>query len=217
MPGHTKTKRKTSKKGGKRRKSYGGSQLKKDLQSLEQLLGGYSSSGGKAEYERYFTVHTVNGRPAKEVLKGETGRYGMSKSGGPLGAAKKAYTSMLHKLGLKNRGQSTELTFEMREVTKDPNKRHGSPIYGPYEGFREAIPKKLRQQDPFLKKHGIKHRAVVHLKGKKNMLKKTNSNGKPTTGGKRKSKRSSKKRGGSSCGSKKRSTVKGGDFWQFFN
>ena len=58
----------------------------------------------------------------------------------------------------------------------------------------------------FLKKHGIKHRAVVHLKGKKNMLKKT-------TGGKRKSKRSSKKRGGSSC----RSTVKGGDFWQFFN
>ena len=118
MPGHTTTKRKTSKKGGKRRKSYGGSQLKKDLQSLEQLLGGYSSSGGKTDYDRYFTVHTVNGRPAKEVLKGETGRYGMSKSGGPLGAAKKAYTSMLHKLGLKNKGQSTELTFEMREVTK---------------------------------------------------------------------------------------------------
>lgn len=209
MPGHTTTKRKTSKKGGKRRKSYGGSQLKKDLQSLEQLLGGYSSSGGKAVYDRYFTVHTVNGRPAKEVLKGETGRYGMSKSGGPLGAAKKAYTSMLHKLGLKNRGQSTELTFEMREVTQGEKRGPGNPIYGPYEGFREAIPKKLRQQDPFLKKHGIKHRAVVHLKGKKNMLKKT-------TGGKRKSKRSSKKRGGSSCGSK-RSTVKGGDFWQFFN
>lgn len=217
MPGRTKTKRKTSKKGGKRRKSYGGSQLKKDLRSLEQLLGGYSSSGGKAEYDRYFTVHTVNGRPAKDVLKGESGRYGMSKSGGPLGAAKKAYTSMLHKLGLKNRGQSTELTFEMREVTQGEKRGPGNPIYGPYEGFREAIPKKLRQQDPFLKKHGIKHRAVVHLKGKKNMLKKTNSNGKPTTGGKRKSKRSSKKRGGSSCGSKKRSTVKGGDFWQFFN
>ena len=211
MPGHTTTKRKISKKGGKRRKSYGGSQLKKDLHSLEQLLGGYSSSGGKAVYDRYFTVHTVNGRPAKEVLKGETGRYGMSKSGGPLGAAKKAYTSMLHKLGLKNKGQSTELTFKIREVTKDPEKRGpGKSIYGPYEGFREAIPKKLRQQDPFLKKHGIKHRAVVHLIGKKNML------SKPTTGGKRKSKRSSKKRGGSSCGSK-RSTVKGGDFWQFFN
>ena len=184
MPAH--------KKGGKK---YGGFQ--EDMKKLEQLLG-YSSSGGKAVYERYFTVHTVNGRPAKEVLKGETGRYGMSNSGGPLSAAKKAYTSMLHKLGLKNRGQSTELTFEMREITKDPNKRHGSPIYGPYEGFREAIPKKLRDQDPFLKKHGIKHRAVVHLLGKKNMLKKT-------TGGK-------KKRGGSSCGSHN-----SGGFFEFFN
>jgi len=186
MPGH--------KKGGKK---YGG--LQEDMRNLETLLGGYSSSGGKAEYDRYFTVHTVNGRPAKEVLKGETGRYGMSKSGGPLGAAKKAYTSMLHKLGLKNRGQSTELTFEIREITKDPEKRGpGNPIYGPYEGFREAIPKKLRQRDPFLKKHGIKHRAIVHLKGKKNMLKKTT--------------RGKKKRGGSRCGSHK-----GGDFFEFFN
>ena len=181
------------KKGGKK---YGG--LREDLQVLEGLIGGYSSSGGKTEYDRYFTVHTVNGKPAKEVLKGETGRYGMSKSGGPLSAAKKAYTSMLHKLGLKNKGQSTELTFEMREVTKDPDKRGpGDTVYGPYEGFREAIPKKLRDQDPFLKKHGIKHRAVVHLLGKKNMLKKT-------TGGK-------KKRSGSSYGSYK------GGFFEFFN
>ena len=91
----------------------------------------------------------------------------MTKSGGPLSAAKKAYTSMLHKLGLKAKGSSTELTFTLREITKDPEKRVGSPIYGPYEGFRQAVPEKLR--DKFMKKHGIKHRATVHLVGKKNL------------------------------------------------
>jgi hypothetical protein len=169
-----KVSKKSSRKGGskkrsiKRRSSYGGSQLKRDLRSLEKLLGGYSSSGGKAEPTgRFFTVHKVDGKDAKVVLKGDTGRYEMTKSGGPLSAAKKAYTSMLHKLGLKAKGSSTELTFTLREITQDPNKRVGNPIYGPYEGFRQAVPEKLR--DKFMKKHGIKHRATVHLVGKKNL------------------------------------------------
>ena len=178
MPSRKISKKSSRKKGGykkpsrkrsiKRRSSYGGSQLKRDLRSLEKLLGGYSSSGGKAEPTgRFFTVHTVDGKDAKVVLKGDTGRYEMTKSGGPLSAAKKAYTSMLHKLGLKAKGSSTELTFKLREITQDPEKRVGNPIYGPYEGFRQAVPEKLR--DKFMKKHGIKHRATVHLVGKKNL------------------------------------------------
>jgi len=151
-----------------KKSSYGGSQLKRDLRSLERLLGGYSSTGGKAESTgRYFTVHTVDGKDAKVVLKGDTGRYEMTKSGGPLSAAKKAYTSLLHKLGLKSKGSSTELSFVLREVTKDPEKRVGSPLYGPYYGIRVTVPEKAR--DKFMKKHGIKHRSLVHLSGKKNL------------------------------------------------
>ena len=150
-----------------RRQSYGGSQLKRDLRSLERLLGGYSSTGGKAKPTgRYFTVHTVDGKDAKVVLKGETGRYEMTESGGPLSAARKAYTSLLNKLGLKSKGSSTELTFEMREVTQN-RPIGGNPVYGPYQGIRVSVPEKAR--DAFMKKHGIKHRSIVHLLGKKNL------------------------------------------------
>lgn len=220
-----KVSKKSSRKGGskkqsiKRRSSYGGSQLKRDLRSLEKLLGGYSSNGGKAEPTgRFFTVHTVDGKDAKVVLKGDTGRYEMTKSGGPLSAAKKAYTSMLHKLGLKAKGSSTELTFKLREVTQDPEKRVGNPIYGPYEGFRQAVPEKLR--DKFMKKHGIKHRATVHLVGKKNLKVGGSSCDTKKRGGSCGKKHKTPKKGGSSkkrVVRRSRKKQMGGDFWSFFN
>ena len=182
------------------KKSYGGKQLQSDLKALEMLLGGFQE-GGKTEYNRYFTVHTISGKPAKDILKDKTGRYGMAKSSGPLGAAKKAYTEILRKVG-KNSG-SSEVIFEIRETTSSSVKK----VYGPYIGIREKIPDAIRKKDKFLMKHKITHRSSVHLLGKKNAK---------IGGMKYKSaKKASMK--ASMMKKQKASMKKGGDFWSFFN
>lgn len=189
------------KKGGSRKIMYGAAQLESDLRALEKMIGGFEGgsscqsdnnfkgddglNGGAGprlhKLDRRFTLHTVEGRDAKEILakRGkDTGKYIITTEQSPQVAARKAYKSMLKKLEIEHDGGvKSEMYFTIRlthdKYDPETKKWHRVPkdkqkVYGPYDG----IARKKENPNEWQRERQIKYDYFISKRITKEMAKK---------------------------------------------
>ena len=133
------------------------------------------------ETKRYFKIVELNGQPVdfgrlgvRKITKAMHGNPGGKPGPGPLGAARKALTSITEHLGMTDKPFKVNVEFMIKETTRGSKGK----VFGPYKGyFREytaAEKKAAFVKTPSGKKQGFTKEAIVKLIKKKNNKKKNN-------------------------------------------